>query len=157
MGTLNSPTSRVVKDSTPSRRQICDAISTSNLEVFKFQDWWIFTYFIFGHGESSPNDIWGMVNLEQTCVLLFSLFESESWPRRNKPASWIFTQLYLSRRWILTQLFWKRGELMVNPDLTILLKRWRLEVGRFKMPFDTCISDQGTFTPVGARGFHGIP
>ena len=25
---------------------------------------------------------------------------------------------------ILTQLFWKRGELMVNLDLTILLKRW---------------------------------
>ena len=35
--------------------------------------------------------------------------------------------LYLtlfSRWWILTQLFWKRGELMVNLDLTILLKRW---------------------------------
>ena len=29
-----------------------------------------------------------------------------------------------SRWWIFTQLFLKRGELMVNPDLTILLRRW---------------------------------
>ena len=45
------------------------------------------------------------------------------------------------RWWILTQLFWKRGELMVNPDLPILLKRWT-EVktwSGFKMPFDACI------------------
>ena len=28
------------------------------------------------------------------------------------------------RRWILTQLFWKRGELMVNLDPTNFLKRW---------------------------------
>ena len=37
---------------------------------------------------------------------------------------------------------------MVNPDLTVLLKgeqRWRLEVGRFKMPFDACISSKKTF------------
>ena len=51
-----------------------DAISTSNLEVYKFRHWWIFTYFIFGHDESSPNNIWSMVNLERTWVLLFYYF-----------------------------------------------------------------------------------
>ena len=63
MGTLNSPSLRVVKDWTPS-----------HLEVYKFQDWWIFTYFIFGPGESSPNNLWSKVNLERTCVLLFYYF-----------------------------------------------------------------------------------
>ena len=52
-------------------RQRFDAVSTSNLEVYKFQDWWILTYFNFEHGESSPNNNWSMVNLERTCVLLF--------------------------------------------------------------------------------------
>ena len=51
-----------------------DAVSTSNLEVYKFRDWWILTYFIFGHGESSLNNIWSKVNLERTCVLLFCYF-----------------------------------------------------------------------------------
>ena len=55
-------------------RQRFDAISTSNLEVYKFRDWWILTYFIFGHGESSLNNIWSMVNLQRTCVLLFYYF-----------------------------------------------------------------------------------
>ena len=55
-------------------RQRFDAVSTSNLEVYKFRDWWIFTYFIFGHGESSLNNIWSMVNLARTCVLLFYYF-----------------------------------------------------------------------------------
>ena len=32
------------------------------------------TYFIFGHGESSPYNIWSMMNLERTCVLLFGYF-----------------------------------------------------------------------------------
>ena len=53
-----------VKDSTP----------VSNLEVYKFRDWWILTYFIFGLGESSPNNIWSTVNLERTFVLLFYHF-----------------------------------------------------------------------------------
>ena len=66
MGTLNSPSSRIVKDSTPSRRRI--------LRYYKFRDWWILTYFIFGHGESSLNNFWSMVNLERTCVLLFYYF-----------------------------------------------------------------------------------
>ena len=51
-----------------------DAVLTSNLEVLKFRDWWILTYFIFGHGESSLNNFWSMVNLERTCVLLFYYF-----------------------------------------------------------------------------------
>ena len=55
-------------------RQRFDAASTSNLEVYKFRDWWILTYFIFGHGESSLNNIWSMVNLERMCVLLFYYF-----------------------------------------------------------------------------------
>ena len=41
-------------------------------------------------------------------------------------------------------MFWKSGELRVNLDPTILLKgeQWlRLEVGKFKMPFDACIRD----------------
>ena len=55
-------------------RQRFDAVSTSNLEVYKFRDRWILTYFIFGHSESSLNNIWSMVNLERTCVLLFYYF-----------------------------------------------------------------------------------
>ena len=50
-------------------RQRFDAV-----EVYKFRDWWILTYFIFGHGESSLDNIWSMVNLERTCVLLFYYF-----------------------------------------------------------------------------------
>ena len=38
-------------------RQRFDAVPTSNLEVYKFRDWWIFTYFISGHDESSPYNI----------------------------------------------------------------------------------------------------
>ena len=37
-------------------RQRFDAVSTSNLEVLKFRDWWILTYFIFGYGESLLNN-----------------------------------------------------------------------------------------------------
>ena len=55
-------------------RQRFDAESTSSLEVYKFRDWWILTYFIFGHGESSTYNIWSMVNLERMCVLLFYYF-----------------------------------------------------------------------------------
>ena len=55
-------------------RQRFDAVSTSNLEVYTFRDCWILTYFIFGHGESSLNNIWSMVNLERKCVLLFYHF-----------------------------------------------------------------------------------
>ena len=107
-------------------RQRFDAISTSNLEVCKFRDWWILTYFIFGHGESSPNDIWSMVNLERTCVLFFIIFfvwkENLDLEKTNQLGE--SPPIFFSLRWILTQLFWKRGELMVNPDLMILLKRW---------------------------------
>ena len=55
-------------------RQRFDAISTSNLEVFNI---WIgesSPFFIFGHGESSPNNISSTVNLERRCVLLFYYF-----------------------------------------------------------------------------------
>ena len=56
-GTLNTPSSRVVKDSTPSWRQILMCID-------------------FGIGESWRN--------RNFIVLLFCLFESDSWPRKNK-------------------------------------------------------------------------
>ena len=55
-------------------RQRFYAVSTSNLEVYTFRNWWIITYFIFGHDESSPSNIWSMVNLERMCVLLFYYF-----------------------------------------------------------------------------------
>ena len=95
-------------------RQRFDAISTSNLEVYKFRDWWIFTYFIFGHGESSPNNIWSMANLERTCVLLFYYF------------------LYLKVNFALEKTN-QLGEsspnfifAVVNLDPIILEKRWTL-------------------------------
>ena len=133
MGTLNSPSSRVVKDSTPSRRRI---------EEYKFRDWWIFTYLNFGHDESSPNNIWSMVNLERTCVLLFYYF------------------LYLKANLDLAKTN-NLGEsspniifVVVNLDPIILENRWiddeswpndfvekvNKEVHRFKTPFDACIS-----------------
>ena len=55
-------------------RHSFDAVSTSNLEVYQFRDWWMLTYFIFALGESSLNNVWSMVNLERTCVLLFYYF-----------------------------------------------------------------------------------
>ena len=103
MGTLNSPSSRVVKDSTPSRRRIL-------------------RYINFGIGESSPILFLGMVNFHLIIfetwwilneralyVLSFSLFESEFCPRKNKSAWWIFTQFYFA---------------VVNFDPIILERRW---------------------------------
>ena len=55
-------------------RQRFDTVSTSNLKVYKFREWWIFTLFIFGRGESLPNKIQRTVNLERTCVLFFYHF-----------------------------------------------------------------------------------
>ena len=79
-------------------RQRFEAVSTSNLEVYKFRDWWILTYFIFGHGESSLTNIWSMVNLERTYVLLFYYFlclkANLDLEKKNKSAWWIFTQLH---------------------------------------------------------------
>ena len=107
-------------------RQRFDAVSTSNLEVFKFRDWWILTYFIFGHGESSLPNIWSMVNLERTCFLLFCYFlyfkanldlEKTNQLGESSP-NFIFAVVNLD------PIILERGELMVNPDLTILLKRW---------------------------------
>ena len=94
-------------------RQRFDAVSTSNLEVYKFRDWWIFTYFISGHGESSLNnhlkhgESWTNVRF---IVLLFSLFGRESWPRKHKSVgesspNFIFAvvnldPIILEKRWI---------------------------------------------------------
>ena len=85
MGTLNSPSWRVVKDSTPSRR-------------------WILRCINFGIGESSLNLFLNMVNLylvrfearwilDELALHCF-IIHGESWPRTNKLARWIFTQLH---------------------------------------------------------------
>ena len=88
------------------------AISMLNLEVYKFRDWWILTYFIFGHGGSSPNNIWSMVNLERNSVLFFYYFlclrvnldlEKTNQLGESSP-NFIFT--------------------VVNPDPIILEMRW---------------------------------
>ena len=119
MGTLNSPSSRVVKDSTPSWRRILRYI---NFEI----------------GESSPILFLDMVNLHliifeawwilnETCVLLFYYFlyfKVNLDIAKNKSAWWIFTQLYfccdeswpnyfgneVNWWWILTLQFWWKGE-----------------------------------------------
>ena len=126
MGTLNSPSSRVVKDSTSSRRRILRRRrrilryitfrigASSPILFFDLLD------------ESSPKNIWSKVNLEQMCVLLLYYFlYLKVYLDLKKQISLVnlHPTLFL-QWWILTQLFWKRGELMVNPDLTILLKRW---------------------------------
>ena len=118
MGTLNSPSSRIVKGSTPSRRQILRCIN-------------------FGIGESSPNLFLSMVNLylvkfkawwilKRVGVLLFYYFlylkvnldlEKTNHLGESSP-NFIFVAVNLN------QLLWTKGELMVNLDLTILLKRW---------------------------------
>ena len=67
IGTLNSLSSRIVKDSTPSPRRILRYI------IFGIGEFLTYFHF-FGHGESSLNNIWSMVNLERTCVLLFYYF-----------------------------------------------------------------------------------
>ena len=109
-------------------RQRFDAISTANVEVYKFRDWWILTYFIFGLGEFSPNNIWSTVSLERTFVLLFYYFlclKTNLDLEKNQINLVNLHPTLFSRWWTLIQFFfWKRGELMVNPDLTILLKRW---------------------------------
>ena len=124
-----------------------DAVSTSNLEVYKFQDWWIFTYFIFGHGESSPNNIWSMVNLERTCILLFYYFlyfkvnldlEKTNHLGESSP-NFIFAVVNLDP--IILEMRWIDGESWPNNFDEKVNRRWILEVGRFKMPFDACIKE----------------
>ena len=93
-------------------RQRFDAVLTSNLEVLKFRDWWILTYFIFGHGESSLNNFWSMVNLERTCVLLFYYFLC------------LKANLDLEKTNQLGEYSPNFIFAMVNLDLIILEKRW---------------------------------
>ena len=128
MANSNSPSSRIVKDKSV---QISGMV---NLHLIIVWTWWIFT-----KQNSKKGESWTNVRF---IFLLFSLFESESLPKINKSAWWIFTLIYLRGGeswpncfwkevnwcWILTQRFCWKGE-----------QRWRLEVGRFKMPFDACI------------------
>ena len=111
---------------------------TSNLEVlnWKFRD--CLTYFIFGHGESSLNNFWSMVNVER-CVLFYYFLclkanldlektnqlgesspnyfrDGESWPN-------YFGKGVIGESW--PNFCWKGEQ--------------RFEVGRFKMVFDACI------------------
>ena len=122
-----------------------DAISTSNLEVYKFRDWWILTYFIFGHGESSFNNIWSMVNLERTCIFLFYYFlclkvnldlEKTNQLGESSP-NIIFAVVNLDPN--ILEKRWIDGESWPNDFVEKGEQKWRLEVGRFKMPFDMCI------------------
>ena len=126
-------------------RQRFNAVSTSNLEVYKFRDWWIFTYFIFGLDESSPDNIWSMVNLEQTCVLLFYYFlyfqvnldlEKTNQLGESSP-NFIFTGVNLDL--IILENRWIDGESWPKRFCWKGEQRWRLEVVKFKMPFDACI------------------
>ena len=123
-----------------------DAISTSNLEVCKFRDWWIFTYFIFGYGESSPNNIWSMVNLKRTCVLLFYYFlylkvnldlEKTNQLGESSP-NFVFALVNLDP--IILVKRWIDGESWPN-DFVEKVNRGKdlIEVGRFKMSFDASI------------------
>ena len=106
-------------------RQRFDAVLTSNLEVYKFRDWWILTYFIFGHGESSLIfEAWWILNERAFyCFIIFFIWKRILTYKKQISLVNLHPTLFL-RWWILTQLFWKRGELMVNPDLMILSKRW---------------------------------
>ena len=128
MGTLNSPSSTVVEDSTPSRRWI--------LRYINFRYWWILTFFIFRHGESSPNNIWSMVNLERTCISLFYRFlylkvNLDLKTKTNKQTTktnqlgefspnFIYAVVNLDR--ITLEKRWIDGESFKY--LTILLERW---------------------------------
>ena len=74
MGTLNSPSSRVVKDSTPSRRRIL-------------------RYINFGIGESSPILFLDMMNLH---LIIF-----KAWWILNERAFYCFI-IFVALKWILT-------------------------------------------------------
>ena len=103
-----------------------DIILTSNLEVYKFWDWWIFTWFICEHVESLSSKIWSTVNLERRGILLFyyfvylkvSLDLGKTNQRRESLPNFIFAAVDLCT------IVKEKGEVMVNPDLRILLKRW---------------------------------
>ena len=107
IGTLNSSSSRVVKDSTPSRRRILRYINFGigesspilfldmmNLHLIIFKAWWIlneraFYCFCFKVnldlentnqlGESSPNFILAVVNLDPI-ILAKKWIDGQSWP-----------------------------------------------------------------------------
>ena len=138
LGTLNSPPSRVVKDSTPFRRRILKCLNV-------------------GTGEYSPNLFLNMMNpylvkLESRWILnewMFNCFiilfiwkwifdlEKTNQLAESSP-NFSFAAVNLDPIVIEK----KNRKLMVNLYLTTLFKveqRWRLEVGRFRMPFDTCI------------------
>ena len=122
-----------------------DAIS-SNLDVYKFRDRWIFTQFIFSHGESHLINIWSMVNLKRRCVLLFYYFvylkvnldlEKTRYLGESSP-NFIFAAVYLDP--IVLEKRWTDGESSPNVFIEKGERRWRLEVSRFKMSFDSCIN-----------------
>ena len=137
MANLNSPSSRVVKDSTPFRRRILRCknfrkgeswpslfLDVVNLYLIKFRHRWILN--------------------ERTFYSFIILFIWKWILTENK---WIsLVNLYLtlfSRWWILTQCFWKEVNWWRILTLRFCWKgeqRWRLEVGRFKMAFDACIN-----------------
>ena len=72
MDTLNSPSSRIVKDSTPSWRRILrDSVKSWGILISGLVN---LNLFYSWTSESSPNNFWSMVNLEWMCILLFYYF-----------------------------------------------------------------------------------
>ena len=117
MGTLNSPSLRIVKDLTPSRRRILRCVNfgigESSLNLF------------FKHGESLSSEIWITVILERTGVLLFNYFlylkvNLDLGKKRNQLGESNFIIAAVN----LDSIVIEKGELMVSLDLKILLKRW---------------------------------
>ena len=122
-------------------RQRFDAISTSNLEVYKFWDWWILSCINFGIGESSPNLLLNMLNLY--------LVKFEAWWILNERAFFfvlffVYYFVYLKVNLDLENIIQlgesspnfifaavnldpvviEKGWTEVNLNLTFLLKRW---------------------------------
>ena len=131
MGTLNAPSSRVIKDLMPSRRRI-------------------FKYIHFGTGESWPflskdkvnlHLTICMVNLKLTCVLLFYyfLYLKVNLDMEKKQISLVnLNQLYfavVNLDPIILEKRWIDGESWPN-DFVEKVNRGEDEVGRLKMPFD---------------------
>ena len=126
-------------------RQRFNAISTSILRYINLGIGESSPNLFFKHVESLPSKIWSTVNLVRTGVLLFYYcvylkvnldLEKTNQLGESSP-NFIFAAV--NRDPFVRK---KKKKLMVNLDLTILLKRWT-EVktwgGRFMMPFDACI------------------
>ena len=106
-----------------------NAISTSNLEVYKFWDWWIFTYLVLNRLNLYLVKFearWILNERALKCLIYFVYLKVNLDPEKNKTnqlgkssANFIFAAVNLD-----SIVMGIKGELMMNLDLTILLKRW---------------------------------